>query len=190
MEEDLFSNFRSSSKSTRSKRESFEGIFISPEMFIGAVIIFIIGIVLSFSVGVEQGKRIGRSQVVVKEKRSYAGKGQNVRKKSGKTLQGSLVKKKQPVNKKVSSPKTELQKKIVERKSGKYAVQLVVYKNSRYAVREMAYLKKQKYPFFKEEKSGKIILFAGPFSTLEEAKKAEKELKSRYKDCFIKLMKK
>ncbi len=185
--DDLFSNFRTETKPKSSRKDSFEGIFISPEMFIGAVIIFIIAIVLSFSIGVEQGKHIARSQVVLrrdkkgeetagKKERFGSSKGEKFRKVSAKTT--SRVKR-----------KIETKQEKIRKKGGRYAVQLVVYKDSRYAQREMDYLKKQKYPFFKEVKGGKITISAGPFSTMDEAKKAEKILKRRYRDCFIKLIK-
>ncbi len=186
--EDLFSNFRSESSPKRGRKAPVEGIFISPEMFVGAVIIFIIAVVLAFSIGVEQGKRIARSQVVVRTAKKEVKEKKSVKesKEVKKPPKASTTSKREVETKKVTTVQAKTRPK---KASGKYAVQLVVYKDKRYAQREMEYLKKQKYPFFKEVKNGKIILSAGPFATMEEAKKAEKDLKRRYKDCFIKLIK-
>lgn len=186
--DDLFSNFRTetNSKSRSSRRNSFEGIFISPEMFIGAVIIFIIAVVLSFSIGIEQGKRIACSQVVVRKSK---GRGESIE--NGNKFQLSRKEKSRKVSVKRSAKVIQGVEAIQnkgKRKGGKYAVQLVVYKDKRYAQREVEYLKKQKYPFFKKVKDGKIIISAGPFANMDEARKAEKDLRRRYKDCFIRLI--
>ncbi len=183
--EDLFSNFRTESKQRSSRKESFEGIFISPEMFIGAVIIFIIAIVLAFSIGVEQGKRIVHSQLIVKRTVKKEESKERLQLSKEEKSQKSLAKTASNTKQRVKPAQGRKSKK----KTGQYAVQLVVYKDKRYAQREMEYLKKQKYPFFKEIKNGKIIISAGPFATMNEAKKAERVLKKRYNDCFIKLIK-
>ncbi len=185
--EDLFSEYKTTAK--RSKRHLSEGLFISPEAFIGGVILFIISLILAFSLGVEQGKRIARgSKVVVKKEIASVEAKQEVKAPAKKTAS-------RPKPAPAPKPKPEMsQPKPTTTTSSKvkkmYAVQLVVYRDKKYAERELKYLKRQKYPFYKEVKNGKIIISAGPFATLEEAKKAERALKKRYKDCFVKIVRK
>ncbi len=189
--DDLFSDYRSSKSTRKGRKRSVvaEGVFISPEMFVGAVILFIIGLVLAFSIGVEQGKRISASDRIVKTESSAATrteKATQVKKKKKRYTTSQKAKPKAQKAKDTGSARTR----EVGIPSGRYAVQLVVYKDKKYAEKELEYLGNQKYPFFKEEKNGKIIICAGPFKTIEEAKKVASRLRSRYKDCFVKLLKK
>ncbi len=189
--DDLFSDYRSSKSTRKGKKGSVvaEGVFISPEMFVGAVILFIVGLVLAFSIGVEQGKRISTSDGIVKADKSVVAR-------TEKATQ-TKERKKRHISSRKAKPKSQKAENTNSARTreegispGRYAVQLVVYKDNRYAEKELQYLSKQKYPFFKEEKNGKIIICAGPFRTIEEAKKAASRLRSRYKDCFVKLLKK
>ncbi len=184
--EDLFSEYKTTAKT--SKRHLSEGLFISPEAFIGGVILFIISLILAFSLGVEQGKRIARGSKVVVKKVASAEAKQEIKAPVKKTVsqpKPAPTPKPKPA---VSQPKATTTTSSKSKKM--YAVQLVVYKDKKYAERELKYLKRQKYPFYKEVKNGKIIISAGPFPTLDEAKKAERALKKRYKDCFVKIVRK
>ena len=157
-------------------------------MFIGAVILFIIALVISFSIGVEQGKRIASDKTITvktkpKTDKKTKKKPSDKRKKKTPTSSSKSNTSKRPTQKTATSTLKQAKGK------GKYAVQLVVYKDSKYADKEMKYLSSQKYPFFKEKKNGKIIICAGPFETIQEAKQAASKLRPRYKDCFVKLLK-
>ncbi len=194
--EDLFSDYRETTpKRKTTVPKSQESIVISPEMFIGAVIVFIIAIVLAFSIGVEQGKRIAYFNPDKKASKEL---------KESSVKQVKKVKKRQPHIKKYDTKITKKQKISSKTKPDlskttsqsnpsrkkQYAVQLIVYKDLKYAKKELEYLSTQKYPFFKEKKNGKIIIYAGPFSDKQEAQEAMKILRKRYKDCFVRLLKK
>ena len=187
---DLFSEYSLRKKKTK---DLSQGLYISPEAFIGALILFFLLLIFSFSWGVERGKSI-----VYREIKSGLHKDLLLSKKT--KSQGNLTD--NPVHLKKSAQEKIAQKaeSSAQPKQGKspspvvapgnYAVQLIVYKSQRYAEKEIQWLVSNKYPFIKEQKNGKITISAGPYPTKDEAKKQMSKLRSRYKDCFVKLLKK
>jgi len=182
---DLFSEY--SLKKQRGKPLS-QGLYISPETFIGAVILFALLLIFSFSWGIERGKAI-----VYREIKEGMHNDMILADRSENTVSPVTVKPEaKHIEEKPVLPQNKKQAKSVASKvqAGRYAVQLIVYKSERYAEKEIEWLKQNKYSFIKKEKNGKIIVSAGPYADKNTAKGQMQKLRARYKDCFVKLLKK
>ncbi len=185
---DLFSEY--SLKKQRGKPLS-QGLYISPETFIGAVILFALLLIFSFSWGVERGKAIVYREIKEGMHSDMIPSGRPENTVSAVKPKAKATKAKH-IEEKAVSPQNKEQPKPAANKvqAGKYAVQLIVYKSEKYAEKEIAWLKQNKYPFIKKEKNGKIIIYAGPYADKNTAKGQMQKLRARYKDCFVKLLKK
>jgi hypothetical protein len=74
----------------------------------------------------------------------------------------------------------------VKKPLAQYSIQLVTYKNLKYAKREEEKLKKMGYnPYILEVKGYKIV-YVGKYKSRDEAEKDLRQLRKIYKDAFIK----
>ncbi len=194
MMSDLFDEYNygvvDSKKKQRTSKSLSSGIIITPEMFIGWMILFIIGLILSFCLGVAQGRRLEKlaGGYVVENRNDATGRKRYVENEKF-YPKSQVTEQKKDVTKKLNggiSQKTGSETSSYRIK--KYAVQLVVYRDERYTKKEIDYLKERKIPFFIQNKNGKIIISAGPFGSRKEAENVSKRLKKRYRDCFVKLV--
>ena len=69
--------------------------------------------------------------------------------------------------------------------AGGYTIQLASYKARKFADKEAEVLKKKGLTAFVLYKGDYVILCAGKFSDKEEARNSMSQLKTRYKDCYL-----
>lgn len=74
----------------------------------------------------------------------------------------------------------------VKKPLAQYSIQLVTYKNLRYAKREEEKLKGMGYDPYILEKKGYKIVYVGRYKSRDEAEEDLKKLRRIYKDAFIK----
>jgi hypothetical protein len=98
----------------------------------------------------------------------------------------------QNVTKPIKKEKPIVKENIKEKKEERfiYQVQLVTYKSERYASEEIDKLKKEGFNPFIEKKGKYRIICVGDFKSNDEAKEILRKLKKKYKDAFIKKIKK
>ncbi len=186
---DLFSQY---SKSRKRVKDLSHGLYISPEIFITIVILYFLSLVVVFSWGVKRGKAIVHREI---EEGMYQDVNTTVAADDFKKSDKESVKKQASNSEEIkdapalNQPEAAVNSSVPEKGNRNYAVQLIVYKSQRYADKEIEWLKANKYPFIKEQKNGKIIISAGPYGK-DEAKFQMQKLRQRYKDCFVKLLKK
>lgn len=131
---------------------------------------FIITVIVSFSLGVEKGKKVAQlsisNQIKVNETRSLI-----------RTDKEQV----QPAIEKQESIQPPKVKEYIEN----YTIQLATYQTKTYAQKEAEVLRKKGLLPLILSKSGYTVLCVGNFSNKETAKSLLSELKVRYRDCFI-----
>lgn len=143
----------------------YEGIFL---LIIG----FMMVVIISFSLGVEKGKRIKSAQLTPLSLRES----QEPIRSSQKTAMGLL-----PVHEEISKEKEALP---VDH-SRPYTIQVVTYRRKGYAREEMARLEKRGYQPFIITSGEYIQLCVGTYSNQKEARQLQKILKKTYRDCYV-----
>lgn len=130
------------------------------------VICFIIAGIISFSLGVEKGKRITKvtlqnNMAIPQAQEPRADKAQNI-----------------PAAPAKPQPKI---KEYIEN----YTIQVASYKTRGSAQTEAEVLRKKGFSPLLIPKSGYIVLCIGNFSTKETARTSLSEFKKLYRDCFV-----
>jgi len=137
-------------------------------------ILIIIGLVItsiiSFSLGVEKGKKVSILRNNFQVNRDLSPKSMMA-----------------PENQAQSLPtkKEEVIKEIPLLEKQNYVIQLASYKARSSAQREMELLKKKGLSASVLPKGSYIVLYVGKFSNRENAQNVLPELKKRYRDCYI-----
>jgi hypothetical protein len=140
------------------------------EKTILVIISFIITGIISFSLGVEKGKRLSTLK--------------NSRLDMALTTQPSdrpMPKNKNP-NSVITKENTVKEPQPSQKQD--YIIQLASYKTKAYAQKEMEFLKKRGFSPSVLSKGNYAVLCVG-FSTRETAQSLLSELKKRYKDCYL-----
>lgn len=141
---------------------------LSYENAIISIIVLISLMIISFSLGMERGKRIinphtspsdGNTVVRVKE---------------------------QNFNKNTPHAPSSIEE---EKKTLNYAIQVATFKQEALAQKELSRLKKLNYNSFSKVKGKFHLVFVGNYPTKELAKQDLGRLRKIYKDCFIKKVK-
>jgi hypothetical protein len=130
------------------------------ERRIWSLIIFTICLLITYSLGVEKGKR----EILVK-----------------KEIEMNKVESITPKTKKIQ-PSPE-RKEIQEIKG--YIIQVATYKKISGAEKEASNLKKKGFPAFTRSSGNFVVVYVGSFQNREEAVISLKRLKKYYSDCFI-----
>mgnify|MGYP001616705161 CR=1 FL=1 len=125
-------------------------------------ICFIITAIVSFSLGVEKGKKV--IKVNPPHPLIRTEKGQS-----------------QPVTEKQEGKQLPKVKEYIEN----YTIQVATYQAKTHAQKEAEALRKKGFLPLILSKSGYTVLCVGNFSNKETAKSSLSELKKRYQDCFI-----
>ena len=147
------------------KKERRRITFSIDKLYIFSVL-FILSLVVSFSLGVERGKTI--------------------------RLKNSVVKKDIEINKSPQLPPENKSLKIkeapeedIKEKEVFYSIQLATYTKKEIAEAEAEKLKRKGLNPLLLKKGKYLILCVGKFETKEEAKNLLVNLKKRYTDCFL-----
>lgn len=150
--------------------KNYEKILLS---VIGALVIGII----SFSMGVERGKRLAFLTPAAKIK-AYSSSGSKSEKLTGEKPDG-----RQPAER-----REIIKEPVLKDFQENFAIQLASYQTENPARKEAELLKKKGFDPLVLSKGKYTVLYVGKFASKEKAKIALSELKKRYKDCFIRRM--
>ncbi|MBM3245441.1 MAG: SPOR domain-containing protein [Candidatus Omnitrophica bacterium] len=134
-------------------------------------ICFMVTSAVSFSLGMERGKRIAA-----------------LRTDSKLDLASPVKKELAPVQiavQKAPEPAVVLRSQVLNVTGSIYAIQLATYKSRSGADKEAELLRKKGLSPLVLVKSGYFVLYASNFKDKETAKQTQAELKKRYKDCII-----
>lgn len=136
-----------------------------------ASVFFIIVIVVTFSLGVEKGKKVNLANLKVEP------------------IDNQEVTKNLPVPAPTHEPKGEKKKDNVEVAQVEpeilYAIQLASYSRKDIAEEEAKKLEKKGFKPLLLQKGKYLVLYVGKFKSKKEARSVAHSLKSRYSDCLI-----
>jgi len=160
----------------------FSSITLTLENIIVLTVLLFMGIIVSFSFGVEKGKR------VVLAKSDILSQGHEVKLEALKVLEipaeeSTVVVAKQAEN--------FVEKRVTESSILKglpenfYTVQVASFKTRKYAEKEALNLKKKGYEIFIVQKGSYLVVCAGKFFEHDEAEGFSTKLKNKYKDCLV-----
>ncbi|MCF7907683.1 MAG: SPOR domain-containing protein [Candidatus Omnitrophica bacterium] len=140
-----------------------------------ASVVFVLSLIISFSLGVEKGKKIASSKIAIEPQErlprlDVAVDKQSVEPDSSK--QDSLVEEKIVPNE------------IVKNKQ-KYNIQVASFYKENTARKEAEQLKENGYPTSVSRKGKYVVIYVGDFDDEGEAKSNFELLQKRYKDCIL-----
>ncbi|MBU1727670.1 MAG: SPOR domain-containing protein [Candidatus Omnitrophica bacterium] len=170
--------FSQENEPARAKRQAYGDSFFKRirtyEKIILIIIGFIITGIISFSLGVEKGKRPVQKTVAVAA---------SIRPLNNK----AVVMKQEPVRKPLPQPSQTPQQSQITTTANveKYTIQLASFKTREFAQREAETLKKKGYTPIILPKGDYMILCVGNFNNKERASPLLSELKKRYQGCYI-----
>ena len=157
-------------------------IVVSQDKLIVYLIAIIILFIITFSLGVERGKRI---KIYSEAKKNYISK-TNEREETKVIKQVGVKEEIKPIKQIAKPPET----KFLPDKSIKFfTVQVAAFKKSYQAEEELKNIKSREKDAFILKRGKFNIIYVGKFKNKEEALCKQEELKSKYKDCFIKEIK-
>lgn len=150
-------------------------IVVPLDTFLLLGIVVVLLFILSFSLGVERGRKIAERYLAEKNKGSleFVDENQNQQE--------------EPVA--VVKDNTEQVVEKEEKKESEYIIQLVTYLKEKIAIEEVEKLKKEGYPVYVSKKGEYTVILLGGFKNQEEAQKNMQILRKKYKDCFIRRLK-
>lgn len=135
-------------------------------------VIAILLFTISFSMGVERGKKVAFS----------AGKTKEELIKSQSRSENTTIIRNENRN-------AEIPSKAADRDEGNrnsYHVQVASFKKENSARKEVEKLKSNGYPVVVMKKGNYLVIYVGGFENEKEARSSFKDLKKRYKDCIFK----
>ncbi|KPK43009.1 MAG: hypothetical protein AMJ78_00100 [Omnitrophica WOR_2 bacterium SM23_29] len=148
-------------------RPNFFAFIKAHEKAISIIIIFFITSLISFSLGVEKGKRFAKSQI-----QSTEDKAQPV--------------KSEPERPKQKSPANRVEEKMEKKKDiSEYTVQVATFKTNTYAQKEAKRLEKMGIEALIIPSGNFVCVCVGKFSEKQKASTTLNQLKNTYQDCFI-----
>lgn len=168
----------------------------------------LIGLTVIFGAGVERGKQLARAERSATPSAIASGDAQHSKSKPPSAQIPASVSESKPVGAPAAVPdrvvpaktpqsvakaaaKTQASpKKATPSKdaSGRYAVQVVTYSQAQRARREIEHLKQKGNPAFFVLRGSHAVVYVGPFTSKGNATKRLSQLKSRYRDCFLKVL--
>jgi hypothetical protein len=172
-----------SSGSRLTSRFLFSSMTLSAENIIVLTVFIFLGIIVSFSLGVEKGKRLAlvRSSVVepvaVQQPKAAA---PLIQRESVKKIGEGVV-----VKKEVSVPAPKLQAVPQANTENFYTIQVASFKLRKFAEDEARGLKGKGYEIFIVPKGKHLVVCAGRFLDQSAAKIFLNKFKGKYKDCLV-----
>jgi len=164
-------------------------------------VVVILLLTLSFSIGVEKGRRIitsnkrddllkkieiSQSSIVKPQKALKVEKPVIIQ--PSESIPVALKEETAKEKSKVDLSKKEENKRVRSSKKTAeviYSIQVATYIKEEIATKEIAKLQEQGYPVSSDKKGKYIIIFVGEFNSTKEAQQTLSSLKKRYKDCFV-----
>lgn len=164
------------------------------DQFLVAVIAMLMTSTVVFAFGVARGKQFVRSERLILARNPRVEEQHPVVQQGNSTTNRSEVKSQVlPAEKSESTISTPLPKRSteplpVDDNKGRYAVQVVTYSKPQLASRELQRLQTLGEDAFLVTRSGRTVLYVGPFPSKANARQKQTELKTRYQDCFVKTL--
>jgi len=181
---DLFSESASATNQKTSFSNSFFGCVRSYEKIIILSFCFIITGIISFSIGVEKGKRVALNRQDARF--DVANNVQPASKKLALTQELIRTQNNTPLKQtQAPVPATQSENVKLQAKTGKYAIQLASYQSKVLAQKEADSLKKRGLMPFFFSKKGYTVLCVGGFTSKNSAQQMLTELKKKYHDGFV-----
>jgi septal ring-binding cell division protein DamX len=172
----------------KSANNSFLSYIRAWEKTILIIIGIVIASIISFSLGVEKGKRFAAQKSSVNFDLALNTQAQAVKLPAAKPEQQLTVVKpaQQPaVVKPVIENKTTIRAPVIKGTIENYTIQVASYKSKSYAQKEADTLKKQGFVTLTLAKGNFIVLCVGNFNSKESAQSLVSQLKKRYQGCTI-----
>ena len=179
---ELFPGASSNPQNTHRPKFLLSSITLNLENIIVLTVLLFMAIIVSFSVGVERGKKIVFAKDSLTE--SKIAPEEKVFPSSQKLVADKepiVIAKKEEVKKR---PETAL-KVFNSISSDFYTVQVASFKSRKHAEKEALKLKSKGYEIFIVPKGKYMIVCAGKFGQSDQAKDFSAELKNKYKDCLV-----
>lgn len=162
----------------------------------------IIGITVIFACGVERGKQLARTErhlMLARQQPEAASLNESAPLKRGVApeKEAATVLSNPTATKVESKQQEELQTEPKAEKEepkkqpalrSRYAVQIVTYTRPQLAKKELDRLRAGGESAFLVMRDGRTILYVGPFPSKGNASEKVAELKTRYKDCFVRTL--
>lgn len=163
---------------------------LSYENLILFFIVFIMLLVIFFSLGVEKGRRIAlktEQTIIDRGVQKVIEKKAPAEEKKVETITSKIDK-----TKEVESTKTNktTEEKITEVSLKPYTIQVIAFKKAEYAEKEMERLKNEGYDVFMIPSNEWIQVCVGKYANKEESKKDFDILKKKYPTCYIRKIEK
>lgn len=150
----------------KTKSSSLMALLFRYEKRIKLFIIFIISLLIVYSIGVERGKK---SIEAKREKELVSAEYEEIKTIAPKEVKIEEIKPKKDETQKIKG----------------YIIQVATYKKDISAKKEAMNLKKKGYQSFTKRVGDFVIVYVGNFQSKDEAKISLKRLKNYYSDCFI-----
>jgi hypothetical protein len=163
--------YQPDSSHRRQYHRSFFGFIRAYEKTITMVIVFLIVSLISFSLGVEKGKRLAR---LIQNEAGIIDRAQLEKKLTLPEPEQSSTQK--------PSPDKELKKEVIPEE---YTVQVASFKTKTYAQKEADRLKEKGLDALIRPSGNYVIVCIGNFSKKQEAQVALDKLRQMYHDCYI-----
>jgi len=165
----------------------FSSITMSAENIIVLTVFVFLAIIVSFSLGVEKGKKgftsrvVGQAKQVVAQPAAVA---QPTAAKQAMKVQPAVAAPKNPAEK-TTVPAADTPQALVKMPESFYTVQLASFASKKFAEQEAALLQKRGYETFVVSKGKHVIVCAGRFIDSQAAKIFSGKLKDKYRDCLV-----
>ncbi|OPX29395.1 MAG: hypothetical protein B1H08_04005 [Candidatus Omnitrophica bacterium 4484_171] len=179
MKEEQLKLFYAGSRKKEKAGEGRNTLTIPIDTFILIGIIVLFAIVMSFSIGVKQGKKIFAASIKTKLAKYEA---------SNTGIYRDSIKRIVSQDKKIEEKNNNDQSKdknTPNENNRKYIIQLASYLKENLAKKEKQYLKNEGFSAEISKKGEYLVLYVGGFATKKDAEKIKTSLKKRYTDCFI-----
>ncbi len=184
---ELFSNTdRKALPESAVSRFVLSNVTLSAENIIVLTVFIFLAIIVSFSIGVEKGKRVASAQPVAVARKIAVQPvvaDQPVEKRKAIQPQAPAAVA-VDVQETVSASK-QMPQALVEASENFYTVQLASFVSKKYAEKEAAALEKKGYETFVVSKGKHVIVCVGRFVDSQAAKTFLGKLKDKYKDCLV-----
>ncbi len=173
-------------KASASNKNRYKLILPLDALFLGTAVAILL-LILSFSLGVEKGKKIAsldtRNNKILEEKTELLNDDYTEKAKAKEDIPSQ-----EPITQAQTieeTTKTEETEKEAEKKKEKYRIQVASFHKENSANIEAQRLKKKGYPVLVMKKGDYVVVYVGSFQNEKEAKNNFKTLKEKYTDCIL-----
>lgn len=183
---EIFNQKDSLGKYSARRDPNFLKKIFSYEKIIITIIIFIVINIVSFSLGVEKGRRLARISNQPSQESTKVIKNQTLQ---NNMLQIEVANKDNQYASSVTKPqeikiiKEESQSQITQKNN--YTIQVASLSDKTYIQKELIALKNKGYSAFAVSKGKMSIICVGKFQDKEKAKKIASHLQKKYRDCLV-----